>query len=219
MTAFLANVGVNASHSARSPLRADGSFDLLPIPERIAWSDPMLRPADLPSLAFPRTWASKALHVDPDLTHEPRTYGDNCRRAGRAFALRHARPGDLIAFVARLHEQAGAGPPAFYLVGALEVEDVRPDVTADPGEGWWDGNAHVRRARAIGVWDSFWVFKGTSKRALLRKAVPFARKDADALLQPFWRSTRSELQTIGSCTRAVRRLEGGKEALLRELCA
>jgi putative DNA base modification enzyme with NMAD domain len=221
VTAFLANVGVNASHSARSPLRADGSFDLLPIPERVPWSEPMLRPADLPGLSFPRTWAGRALHVDPDLLGEPPTYGDNCRRAGRAFALRQARTGDLIAFLARLHPEAGQGgaPPAFYLVGALEVEDVRPDLTAEPGQGWWDGNAHVRRARATGVWDSFWVFKGTSRSGLLRAAVPFTRKDADALLEPSWRSTRTDLQTIGSCTRAVRRLEGRREALLRELCA
>lgn len=217
MTAFLANVGVNASHSARSPLHADGSFDLLPIPERIPWSDPMLRPADLPGLTFPRTWTNLALHVDPDLTHQPPTYGDNCRRAGRAFALRQARPGDLIAFLARLHP--GAGAAGFYLVGALEVEDVLTDVSTDPGQGWWDGNAHVRRARATRLWDSFWVFKGTPRSGLLGKAVPFRRKDADALLEPSWRGTRSDLQTIGSCTRAIRRLEGGKEALLRELCA
>ena len=51
MAVFVANVGVNAQHSSRSPLFADGSFILLPIPEKVAWQPPMLRLGDLPQLA------------------------------------------------------------------------------------------------------------------------------------------------------------------------
>src|SRR5205814_5729289 len=94
MAAFLANIGANASHRARSPLFADGSFVLYPIPEPYPWAAPMRR--------LPGAWGDLAVHVDPDLEGDPPTYGDNCRTAGRAFSLRRAQPGDTIVFVARL---------------------------------------------------------------------------------------------------------------------
>jgi Nucleotide modification associated domain 3 len=213
MAVFLANVGANAAHRVRSPLRADGSFVLHPIPEREPWAPPMRR--------MPGVWGDLAVHLDPDLGGEPPTYGDNCRTAGRAFSLRRAEPGDLLVFVARLHPDGGAGPPGFYLVGALVVAEVKPDLTADPGPGWWDGNAHVLRARATGdAWNSFWVFRGEpGPSRLFDRAVPFRRQEADAVFDRAWRwaDTRTELQTIGSCTRAVRRLTGAGERRLREL--
>ena len=218
MTAFLANVGVNAAHSARSPLFADGSFALLPIPERVAWREPMLRGRDLPQMQAhaPRSWSDLAVHLDPDLTPKHATYGDNCRSAGRAFSLRRARPGDLIVFLARLHSTG----PGFHLVGCLEIEDLIEDVTVDPGPGWWDANAHVRRARATGTWNSFWVFRGSRRSRLLDRAAPFARPELESLFGAGlrWPSHRTELQTIGSYTRAVRRIEGHGEEWLRSIC-
>jgi len=221
MAAFLANVGVNAAHAARSPLFADGSFVLLPIPERDLWAPPMLRLGDVPGLAAhaPAAWRERTVHLDPDFHAPTPTYGDNCRRAGRAFSLRRAASGDLIAFLARLHP--ATGPAGFHLVGALVVDDVLADVTSDPGPGWWDRNAHIRRARATARWDSFWVFKGTAGRSrALTKAHPFARREAEEVFGRnwLWRSTRSELQTIGSYTRAVRRVEGLGEEWLRKIC-
>ena len=204
MATFVANVGVNAAHTAHSPLFADGSFRLLPIPERVAWSPPMLRLGDLPDLApyAPVGWLDRAVHLDPDLTSAIPTYGDNCRRAGRAFSLRRARPGDEILFLARLH------PGGFFLVGRLVVAAVLADVLEDPGRGWWDANAHVRRARATGCWDSFWVFRGGAGSQLFARARPFGRSEAESLFGTgwLWRPHRTELQTIGSYTRAVRRL-------------
>lgn len=205
MAVFLANVGVNASHPVSSPLREDGSFALVPIPERVPWQPPMLR-----------GWRDKAVHLDPDFTSTPATYGDNCRRAGRAFSLRRAQRGDVIVFLARLvNHEAG-----FYLVGGLEIDDVLVDVASDPGPGWWDANAHVRRARAIGVWDSFWLFKGGEASRQFGRAIRFAREDAAKVFGDTWRwpAHRSELQTIGSYTRAVRRIEGAGEEWLRSIC-
>jgi Nucleotide modification associated domain 3 len=205
MAAFLANVGVNASHAVSSPLHADGTFELVPIPERVPWRPPMVR-----------GWRDHAVHVDPDFTSTRATYGDNCRRAGRAFSLRRAQPGDLIVFLARLVNHQ----PGFYLVGCLEIEDVLPDVAGDPGDGWWDGNAHVRRARATGSWDCFWVFKGSPKSKLFDQAAPFAREELTAVLGDGlrWPAHRTELQTIGSYTRAVRRIEGAGEEWLGSIC-
>jgi hypothetical protein len=220
MAAFLANVGVNSSHAARSPLFEDGSFHLTPIPEAVDWHPPMLRMSDLEGIGthVPPSWRQRAAHLDPDFVSSMPTYGDNCRRAGRAFSLRRATSGDLIVFLARL--QPVARPAGFYLVGCLEVEDILADVIADPGPGWWDGNAHVRRARATAMWDSFWVFKGTIASRFLDRAVRFKRKDATALFDDTlsWPSHRSELQTIGSYTRAVRRLNGSAEEWLRSIC-
>ena len=205
MAVFLANVGVNASHPVSSPLRDDGSFELVPIPERLPMRSPMLR-----------GWRNKAIHLDPDFTSTPATYGDNCRRAGRAFSLRRAQRGDLIVFLARLVNHTAG----FYLVGRLEIDDVLADVTGDPGPGWWDANAHVRRARATGVWDSFWLFRGTESSRQFARAIPFARQEAAKAFGDTWRwrPQRTELQTIGSYTRAVRRIEGAGEEWLRSIC-
>jgi Nucleotide modification associated domain 3 len=210
MAVFLANVGANAAHRVRSPLRDDGSFVLYPIPEREPWAPPMHR--------LPDVWGDRAVHLDPDLDGEPPTYGDNCRTAGRAFSLRRAEPGDLLVFIARLHP-AGVRPPGFFLVGSLRVAEVLPDLTADPGPGWWDANAHVRRARAGGHWNSFWVFRGDGGSRFFTRAIPFRRPEADLVFDRSWRwaAGRSELQTIGSCTRAVRRLTGPAERRLRAL--
>jgi hypothetical protein len=220
VAAFLANVGVNAGHRARSPLFEDGRFHLLPVPERVPWRPPMVRFSDLFRLTdyAPPSWRSLAVHLDPDLTSTHRTYGDNCRRAGRAFSLRRAAGGDLIVFVARLHPIDA--PPAFHLVGCLVVDDVLADVVADPGPGWWDDNAHIRRARALGHWDSFWVFRGGKSSRVLERARPFGRREAEAVFGGGWRwpSRRSELQTIGSHTRAVRQVEGAGEEWLRATC-
>ena len=211
MAVFLANVGANASHRARSPLFPDGSFVLYPIPEPDRWAPPMRRLAEV--------WGHLAVHVDPDLDGDPPTYGDNCRTAGRAFGLRRAEPGDTIVFVARLHPSAG-GRPGFFLVGSLSVAEIRADLTADPGPGWWDSNAHVRRARAVGRWDSFWVFRGDGRSRYFEQAVPFGRAESDRVFGGtwVWRDERSELQTIGSYTRSVRRLTGRAERRLHELC-
>ncbi len=218
MAAFLANVGVNAGHAATSPLYEDGSFRLIPIPEVLPWRPPMLRFSEIAGHTVPTTWATRAAHLDPDLTAATPTYGDNCRTAGRAFSLRRAEPGDLIAFVARLKDRAGAS--TFQLVGCLEIDEVLPDVTHDPGRGWWDGNAHVRRARAHGEWNSFWVFRGANATRVFDRAVPFARDQAAEVFGHgwTWRAGRTELQTIGSYTRAVRRVEGQGETWLRKTC-
>jgi hypothetical protein len=199
----------------------DGSFVLVPIPERDPWAPPMLRLGDIAGLAgyAPSAWSSKAIHLDPDLSAPTPTYGDNCRRAGRAFSLRRAAAGDLIVFLARLHPESSA--PSFHLVGCLSIEDVLIDMTADPGAGWWDCNAHVRRARATGRWDSFWVFKGAAEKTrAFTKAHRFARDEAESVFGRGWqwRASRTELQTIGSYTRAVRRVDGPGEECLRTIC-
>lgn len=218
MAAFLANVGVNAGHAAASPLFDGGRFELIPIPELQPWRPPMLRFADVTTQTLPASWGALGAHHDPDLTSTTPTYGDNCRTAGRAFSLRRAQQGDLIAFVARLETQEKVA--GFHIVGCLHIDEVLPDVSTDPGRGWWDANAHVRRARAHNAWNSFWIFRGASGSRLFDTAVPFTRAEAAQLFGDtwLWRDNRTELQTIGSYTRAVRRIEGDGERWLRKIC-
>ena len=70
-------------------------------------------------------------------------------------------------------------------------------------------------------WDGFWVFAGTDRSARFDRAVPVDRAFADRILrtasgQPYaWSSNRSELQVIGSYTRACRRIIDPQEADLR----
>jgi len=119
----------------------------------------------------------------------------------------------------RLHP--ANSPPSFHLVGCLSIEEALIDMTADPGPGWWDCNAHVRRARATGRWDSFWVFKGAAEKTrAFAKAHRFERDEAESVFGRGWRwrPSRTDLQTIGSYTRAVRRVDGPGEEWLRTIC-
>jgi hypothetical protein len=220
MAAFLVNVGANSQHPARARLHADGSFDFLPIPEDVGGSAPMLRYADIPGLAglVPASWRKRNVHLDPDLVSDQMSYGDNCSRIPRAFALRRAKPGDSIIFIARLH--APDGKAGFYLVGRLEVAGILKEVNGDPGPGWWDANAHVRRGRALGRWDAFSVFAGGAGSGLLAKAVPFGRQQAEQVFGLDWEwADQTPLQVIGAHTRSVRRLEGQAAQELLDLAS
>ena len=221
MAAYLVNIGANSQHSARARIHPDGSFDFIPIPEEIPGGAPMLRYADIPALAqaTPASWLQRSVHCDPDFYSSTPTYGDNCARIPRAFALRRALPGDSIVFIARLTDAKGI--PGFYLVGRLEVAGSLREVTSDPGPGWWDSNAHIRRGRAIGRWDGFTVFAGGPDSGLLARAVSFTRKQARAVFGPGWEwpADQTDLQVIGAHTRSVRRLEGAAAQRLQDLAS
>ncbi len=226
---YLANVGANAAHRACSPLFSDGTFELLPIPERrLLPSPPALTYADLRSWQdsgrdlsafYPASWAGRAVHLDPDF--EGLSYGDDCSRVGRGSGLRSLRPGDILFFLARLvawdegrASPAPTGAAGFYLVGFLEVEEIVPEVRgalAPALMARFGRNAHVRRALADpAYYDGFWLFGGSPRSRRLRRAVPLDRELAEACLadrqgQPWrWEGGRSDLQVIGSYTRSCR---------------
>lgn len=221
---FLVNVGVNASHSVRSPRFADGGFCLIPIPERIPYDgSPMVRYGDLPHVlsrdnlhAFiPRSHLNRYCHFDPEF--DTLTYGDDPRRAPRAAALASAQAGDLLLFLARLWDWKPGGftgKTSFYLVAILQIESVLRDVIGplSPEEmAIYGANAHVRRAQADpNYWNRFWVFKGTKASRLFPRAFELTTERAAAFLRDkdghpwVWRADRTPLQTIGSYTRTVR---------------
>ncbi|MBI4235956.1 MAG: hypothetical protein HY688_01195 [Chloroflexi bacterium] len=229
---FLVNVGANASHGGvRSPLFEDGTFELLPIPEeRDLWAPTLPAyaklvcfndPGETLAKYVPARYWNVRVHDDPEF--RTLTYGDNPSRSPRAAGLRACGPGDSLFFLARLVPYAGGrfrGPPGFYLVGFLLVEDVLRGVTRFPhGRDFtvFGANAHVRRAayhRA--ALDGFWVWKGSAEGSWrLRHAVPLGRALCAAAMRDArgdlwrWDEGRSDLQTIGSYTRSARLIIDG----------
>ena len=208
---FVVNVGVNASHRLVSPLYEDGSFAFVTIPEERLLDGPsMVRYGDVRRLreVVPERYWGSPTHYDPEF--ETLTYGDNCGWAPRAAALRSARSGDALVFIARL-VRVGTGQPVFGLVGWLEVESVLADVRSCPSDVRFLANAHVRRAQADArYWDGFWLFGGSPRSGLFPRAALVGRAEAELLFRdkdgyPWrWRNGRSELQTIGSYTRSCR---------------
>ena len=222
---FLVNVGVNASHSLKSPRFSDGSFELVPIPELVQHpGPPMRRYEDVPSRSgapggllhyIPSSYHQRYCHFDPEFV--TRTYGDNPELAPRAAALKRAQPGDWLFFLARLwdwHEGTWTGPSSFYIVAALEVASIVQRVGQPPEQdelAIYGANAHVLRAQAdSALWDRFWVLKGTPRSQLLPYAIEVTADMAKQVLRdkdgkPWtWLEGRSELQTIGSYTRSIR---------------
>ena len=230
---FLANVGANSSHRFLSPLFDDGTFEFITIPEEPFAAGPhSVRYRDLRSHYNPNESLARwvpdrlldaATHFDPEF--DTYTYGDNVERAPRAFGLKEARPGDLMFFLVRLARWSTGrftGETGFFLIGFIEVESVYrapsdPAGAASPAR--YAANAHVRRAMNDGRWwDGFWVFAGTNRSTRFPRAVPVDRAFADRILRtasgrPYaWSSNRSELQVIGSYTRACRRIIDPRES-------
>jgi hypothetical protein len=133
--------------------------------------------------------------------------------------LKKASRGEFIFFLARLvklqnkvFQEAG-----FFLIGFFEVDHVLKDVKSKPEASVlkiFRNNAHVRRAIFDPhFWDGFWVFKGSNRSRRFKHAIPFDREFCDAFLKDskgeklVWSNDRSELQVIGSYTRACRVVE------------
>lgn len=221
---FIVNVGVNASHyPLQSPIFADGSFEFVPIPEYRPFEGEYIptyrdlrsyywREKDLLGY-IPEEFHDVQVHDDPEF-HTP-TYGD--RITPRGANLRQVKPRDFLFFLARLvwyernrfSRQAG-----FYFIGFIEVRDILSNVSRKPAPEtieMWRRNAHIRRGLAdASAYDGFYVFKGTKRSTRLWRAVPLDRRLADKCLrtaggQPWrWDPSKSDLQVIGSYTRAAR---------------
>ena len=133
--------------------------------------------------------------------------------------MKEVRPDDLMFFLVRLalwSEGRFTGETGFFLIGFIEVESVfrAPAHPAGaPPPDRYAANAHVRRAMNDSrYWDGFWVFSGSNLSTRFPRAVPVDRAFADRILRtatghPYaWPPNRSELQVIGSYTRACRRI-------------
>lgn len=155
------NVGANTNEPGfRGPLRADGSFQFVPIPE----SEPTTRPVptyadldlDLP-FSLPDDVAERPVHFDPEfpeLGGARYTYGDP--HGVKARPLLDLSAGDLAFFYATL-DTASDDPPDWqppdwgvYLVGVFwlaadpwSAEDYRTAAPVDRAR--YRSNAHAKR--------------------------------------------------------------------------
>ncbi|MDE2765373.1 MAG: hypothetical protein OXI25_02935, partial [Chloroflexota bacterium] len=154
-------------------------------------------------------------HYDPEF--ETFTYGDMCDENARASGLRGLRRGDALLFLVRMErwrEDRRTKEFGFYLIGGLRVDWVLGGVTeALTGQDAERAatNAHVRKARADGDWNGFWVFGGSpSLSRRFERAVPVDRGLCeqvfrDASGNPWrWPPGKSCLSVIGSYTRTCR---------------
>jgi len=221
---FVVNVGVNTSdYPLRSPIFADGSFEFVPIREYRRFEGPDIHIyGDLRSYYWrekdllryiPERFHDEQVHDDPEF--DTPTYGDSM--SPRAANLRQVKPGDFLFFLARLVGYEGtrfSDQAGFYFIGFIEVEDILSNVSRKPTPEvieTWRRNAHTRRGLADpSAYDGFYAFKGTGRSTRFWRAVRLDRKLANRCLRTAagkawrWDPNKSELQVIGSHTRAVR---------------
>ncbi len=150
------NVGVNTSLPGfRGPVRPDGSFVYVPIPERAPTlpDDELARPVptygDLNlELSLPAGLADRRVHLDPALPdHRPYdgpeyTYGDE--HGVKAGPLSALAPGDHLLFYATLASTVGRDPPS--LGGTAPDYEKRPAWMPPEWGAYLIGRFQVERA-------------------------------------------------------------------------
>ncbi|MEW6417218.1 MAG: hypothetical protein AB1480_03745 [Nitrospirota bacterium] len=222
---FIVNVGVNASHSLKSPIFEDGTFEFIPIPENrvesgkftLTYSDlrSFYNPEESLSKYIPHKYHSHPVHNDPEFFGS--TYGDNCELPGRARGLRSVKEGDIILFYARLvnyNQNQFTNVAGFYFIGFIEVSLIVENVLTKPASdilSLISNNAHIRRGLSNPrYFNGFWVFKGSAKSRRFRMSVPLTRQLAEHIFLTKmgcsweWKEQKSDLQTIGSYMRSCR---------------
>ncbi|MFC7156628.1 hypothetical protein ACFQPA_14350 [Halomarina halobia] len=153
------NVAANTNMpGVRGPVRPDGTFEYVPIPERRPTREPVPTYADLDlETEIPEAERGTPVHFDPEFPEaggERYTYGDE--HGVKARPLSELERGDYLLFYATLSQVGEPAPwqaPEWgaYLVGAFRL--ARAPVT---GEAYRDlsreerapfrNNAHVKRA-------------------------------------------------------------------------
>ena len=126
MKVVLLRVGIDSgSGGMQGPLFADGSFELIPIPDSSGlgqtYGETLGRKGLPLSEYFPSSRRQKmhaeTMHLDPEF--DSFTYGDP---TPPKRGLRHLENGDLLVFYAGLQGWDHRSPPALYIVGYFVVD-------------------------------------------------------------------------------------------------
>ncbi|MFC3456993.1 Nmad3 family putative nucleotide modification protein [Massilia haematophila] len=126
MNVVLLRVGVDSgSGGMQGPLFADGSFELIPIPDNKGHGTTYGASRGKKGIALSEYFApsrralmaTKSMHLDPEF--ETFTYGDPTPPKS---SLRTLRPGDMLVFYAGLEGWDHVSPAALYIVGYFVVE-------------------------------------------------------------------------------------------------
>ncbi len=231
---FIVNVGVNASHGAlRSPLFDDGTFVYVPIPEKLEYRkrDGLVRYQDLFSFDeleryIPKRYWDVAAHHDPEFSGC--TYGDYPATVPKAATLSRARKGDFLFFLARLvrwREGAYVRNAGFYLIGCQRVSQIMQleKICSSAQRKVAATNAHYLRHIFCGSEEhGCTIFKGDDNSRLFSRAIPFPMTIVSRVLrcaggERIHRSkSRTDLQVIGSHTRACRALGPDETGVLMD---
>jgi hypothetical protein len=211
MRAIAINVGANTNEPGfRAPIRPDGTFEYIPIPE----SEPAVDPPTYGDLAdhlttpIPDDLHDRPVHLDPEFPEYPccerYTYGDE--HGIKAGPLSDLQDGDYVLFYATLTVDGDADwlPPEW---GAFCIGQFRLAQDALTGEEYaalddadrapFANNAHVRRETT----DSrVFLLGDPEESALYDRALPLSQpsggSDANALVTelsadsgkgPWWR--------------------------------
>ena len=178
------NVGANTNEPGfRGPLRPDGSFVYVPIPETEPTTEPVPTYADLDlSLPIPEGVRETPVHLDPTFAEysccDRYTYGDPY--GVKARPLLDLGAGDHVYFYATLDAPADpadwmAADWGAYLLGEFELArdpvagDAFRDLPAADREQY-AGNAHLKRD----PFDAAVVLAGTERSRLYDHAVPLS---------------------------------------------
>ena len=189
--AVAVNVAANTNQPGfRGPLREDGSFVYVPIPESEQTTEPAPTYADLDlPLDVPADILETPVHLDPAFAGYPcctrYTYGDP--HGVKARPLLGLAAGDRVYFYATLDAPGGPAPWmaeewGAYLVGEFELG--RDPITGETYESLptgeqaaFGGNAHLKRD----PFDAAVLLVGTDESRLYDTAVPLsAARGVDA---------------------------------------
>lgn len=178
MKVALLRVGIDAGCGGiQGPLFSDGSFELLPIPDRKGvdprtYGNTFGRAGRYFVDYFPPTrqdrMRDQSLHLDPEFTTF--TYGDP---TPPKRGLRTLEPGDLLVFYCGLQGWDFQSAPALYLIGVFEVETAGLAAAFDPNQLRRDfgENFHVRHPAVFKQQrERLVLVRGTRQSRLFKKA-------------------------------------------------
>jgi hypothetical protein len=186
------NVGANTTLPGfRGPIRPDGRFAYVPIPEREPTADPVATYGDL---TFPldvdvSDVADRRVHLDPEFAgvHGATTYTYGDEHGVKAGPLGRLDPGDSLFFYATLSlrgdpDERPSFPPEWgaYLIGEFRVErsitgETYRSLDAAERERF-ASNAHVKRE----TFDARVLVAGRDDSRLFDRAVPLSAPEGGA---------------------------------------
>jgi len=194
--AIAINVGANTTLPGfRGPIRPDGRFAYVPIPEREPTADPVPTYADLtfPLPVDTTEVADRRVHLDPEFAgvHGSTTYTYGDEHGVKAGPLSTLDPGDSLFFYATLSlrgdpEDVPDFPSEWgaYLIGEFRIERAITGATyrdlAPVERKRFASNAHVKRT----AFDAKVLVAGAEESRLLDRAVPLSAPDAGATAGP-----------------------------------
>jgi hypothetical protein len=213
MKVVLLRVGVDSgSGGMQGPLFANGSFELIPIPDSKGHGPTYGATLGIKGVPFSEYFppgqrakrAADSMHLDPEFTSF--TYGDPTPpKAG----LRNLSKGDLLVFYAGLQGWDHQSAPALYIVGYFEVEWAGLVANAPPGElERCSSNFHVKYEPVYQAQrDRLVVVRGGAESRLLTRAHCISALGRDSAGNP--------LKVLSSDAQKVFGDFGGKISLQR----